>query len=82
LLVLDSINLSVGSGEFVALLGSSDCGESTLLRLISGLEQLSKDSIAADSVTIDRPGRSRILVVQDPTLFPWATVWNKVATCA
>jgi NitT/TauT family transport system ATP-binding protein len=79
LLVLDSINLSVGSGEFVALLGSG-CGESTLLRLISGLEQPSKDSIAAHSVTIDRPGRSRILVFQDPTLFPWTTVWNKVAT--
>jgi ABC-type nitrate/sulfonate/bicarbonate transport system ATPase subunit len=72
--------LSVGSGEFVALLGSSGCSESTLLRLISGLEQPSKDSIAADSVTIDRPGPSRILVFQDPTLFPWATVWNNVAT--
>jgi NitT/TauT family transport system ATP-binding protein len=31
-------------------------------------------------VTIDRPGPSRILVFQDPTLFPWATVWNNVAT--
>jgi ABC-type nitrate/sulfonate/bicarbonate transport system ATPase subunit len=64
----------------VALLGSSGCGESTLLRLISGLEHPSKDSIAADSVTIDRPAPSRILVFQDPTLSPWATVWNNVAT--
>jgi ABC-type nitrate/sulfonate/bicarbonate transport system ATPase subunit len=77
LLVLDSINLSVG---IRGLLGSSGCGESTLLRLISGLEHPSKDSIAADSVTIDRPAKSRILVFQDPTLFPWATVWNNVAT--
>ena len=37
--VLESIDLSVAAGEFVALLGPSGCGKSTLLRLISGLEQ-------------------------------------------
>lgn len=78
--VLDSISLSVAAGEFVALLGPSGCGKSTLLRLISGLEPPSKGSIAADGSRIDRPGPSRILVFQDPTLFPWATVWNNVAT--
>jgi ABC-type nitrate/sulfonate/bicarbonate transport system ATPase subunit len=78
--VLDSINLSVAAGEFVALLGPSGCGKSTLLRLISGLDQPSEGSITADRVTIDRPDPSRILVFQDPTLFPWATVWNNVAT--
>jgi len=78
--VLDSIDLSVGPGEFVALLGPSGCGKSTLLRLISGLEQPSRGSITADGMVIDRPDPSRILVFQDPTLFPWATVWNNVAT--
>jgi ABC-type nitrate/sulfonate/bicarbonate transport system ATPase subunit len=78
--VLESINLAVASGEFVALLGPSGCGKSTLLRLVSGLEQPSKGAIAADGVTVDRPDPSRILVFQDPTLFPWATVWNNVAT--
>jgi ABC-type nitrate/sulfonate/bicarbonate transport system ATPase subunit len=78
--VLDSIALSVASGEFVALLGPSGCGKSTLLRLVSGLERPSRGSIAADGVTIDRPDPSRILVFQDPTLFPWATLWNNVAT--
>ena len=78
--VLDSIDLTVAAGEFVALLGPSGCGKSTLLRLISGLEQPSEGSIAADGVAVDRPDASRILVFQDPTLFPWATVWNNVAT--
>jgi len=78
--VLESINLSVAAGEFVALLGPSGCGKSTLLRLVSGLDQPSVGSITADGSLIDRPDPSRILVFQDPTLFPWAKVWNNVAT--
>jgi len=78
--VLDSIELSVAAGEFIALLGPSGCGKSTLLRLISGLDVPSAGAITADGVRIERPDPSRILVFQDPTLFPWATVWNNVAT--
>ena len=78
--MLDSIDLSVAAGEFVALLGPSGCGKSTLLRLISGLDQPTAGSIAADGEVIDSPDPSRILVFQDPTLFPWTTVWRNVAT--
>jgi ABC-type nitrate/sulfonate/bicarbonate transport system ATPase subunit len=78
--VLDSINITVAAGEFVALLGPSGCGKSTLLRLVSGLDQPSEGSITADGMRIDRPDPSRILVFQDPALFPWATVWRNVAT--
>jgi ABC-type nitrate/sulfonate/bicarbonate transport system ATPase subunit len=78
--VLDAIDLSVAAGEFVALLGPSGCGKSTLLRLVSGLEQPSAGIISANDSPIDRPDPSRILVFQDPTLFPWATVRNNVAT--
>jgi ABC-type nitrate/sulfonate/bicarbonate transport system ATPase subunit len=78
--VLDSIDLSVAAGEFVALLGPSGCGKSTLLRLVSGLEQPSAGEIFADGAAVDKPDPSRILVFQDPTLFPWATVWRNVAT--
>lgn len=72
--VLESISLSVAAGEFIALLGPSGCGKSTLLRLISGLESPSSGSILGDGAAILRPDPSRILVFQDPTLFPWATV--------
>ena len=78
--VLQSIDLSVAAGEFVALLGPSGCGKSTLLRLVSGLDRPTAGSIRADGVIIDRPDPSRILVFQDPTLFPWASVWKNVAT--
>jgi NitT/TauT family transport system ATP-binding protein/sulfonate transport system ATP-binding protein len=78
--VLDSIDLSVAAGEFVALLGPSGCGKSTLLRLISGLDRPSQGTITADGEAIESPDPSRILVFQDPTLFPWTTVWRNVAT--
>ena len=78
--VLDSINLRVGSGEFIALLGPSGCGKSTLLRLISGLDQPTAGTITADGAPILGPDPSRILVFQDPTLFPWTSVWKNVAT--
>jgi NitT/TauT family transport system ATP-binding protein/sulfonate transport system ATP-binding protein len=78
--VLDSIDLNVPAGEFIALLGPSGCGKSTLLRLVSGLDQPTLGTITADGEIIDRPDPSRILVFQDPTLFPWTTVWRNVAT--
>jgi ABC-type nitrate/sulfonate/bicarbonate transport system ATPase subunit len=78
--VLDNINLQVARGEFVALLGPSGCGKSTLLRLIAGLEPPSQGEILADDKPISAPDPSRILVFQDPTLFPWSTVWRNVAT--
>lgn len=78
--VIEAVDLGVGAGEFVALLGPSGCGKSTLLRLIAGLETPTSGSILADGRPIIQPDPSRILVFQDPTLFPWATVWKNVAT--
>jgi NitT/TauT family transport system ATP-binding protein/sulfonate transport system ATP-binding protein len=78
--VIDAIDFGVAPGEFVALLGPSGCGKSTLLRLIAGLELPSSGNILVDGKPITRPDPSRILVFQDPTLFPWATVWKNVAT--
>jgi len=77
--VLDAIDLAVGPGEFVALLGPSGCGKSTLLRLIAGLERPHSGRIFMGGEEIETPGPSRILVFQDPTLYPWRTVRQNVA---
>jgi NitT/TauT family transport system ATP-binding protein len=77
--VLDAINLRLAPGEFVALLGPSGCGKSTLLRLVAGLEPPSAGEVLADGQRITGPDPSRILVFQDPTLFPWRTVRKNVA---
>ncbi len=65
-------------GEFVALLGPSGCGKSTLLRLVAGLDAPTQGDIYADAKRIDRPDPSRVVVFQDPTLFPWRTVRGNV----
>lgn len=77
--VLDSIDLSLAPGESVALLGPSGCGKSTLLRLIAGLETPLAGRILVDGQPLGGPDPSRILVFQDPTLYPWRTVWDNVA---
>ncbi|MDR1854537.1 MAG: ABC transporter ATP-binding protein, partial [Azoarcus sp.] len=77
--VLEDVTLDIAPGEFVALLGPSGCGKSTLLRLVAGLEPADQGAIRQDGATIAKPDPSRIVVFQDPTLFPWRTVWDNVA---
>ena len=77
--VLDGIDLQLRAGEFVALLGPSGCGKSTLLRLVAGLEPATTGRITQDDLPIARPDPSRIVVFQDPTLYPWRSVWDNVA---
>ena len=77
--VLDRISLRIGRGEFIALLGPSGCGKSTLLRLVAGLDSPSAGGLFVEGTAIEGPDPSRIVVFQDPTLYPWRTVWGNVA---
>lgn len=75
---LDSINLDIAPGEFVALLGPSGCGKSTLLNLIAGFEHATSGSLLVDGKPVLRPGPERGVVFQEAALFPWLTVWENV----
>ncbi|TCP33224.1 ABC transporter ATP-binding protein [Sphingomonas sp. BK235] len=69
--VLDSLNLSIAPGEFVALLGRSGSGKTTLLRTLAALDPPQGQDIRL-------PG-SRATVFQDARLLPWKRVWQNVA---
>ncbi|WP_342363424.1 ABC transporter ATP-binding protein [Terrarubrum flagellatum] len=77
--VLDQVDFTVEPGSFTALIGPSGCGKSTLLRLLAGLDVPTEGRTLADGEPIGKPDPSRILVFQDPTLFPWRTVRANVA---
>jgi NitT/TauT family transport system ATP-binding protein len=77
--VLNDVSFRAEPGEFVALLGPSGCGKSTLLRLVAGLEPPTAGTLLVDGASITRPHPSRVLVFQDPTLYPWRTVRRNAA---
>jgi ABC-type nitrate/sulfonate/bicarbonate transport system ATPase subunit len=79
IVVLNNIDLEFTSGEFISLIGPSGCGKSTLLRLIAGLIHPDAGTLELDGELIKAPGYERGLVFQDPTLFPWKTIWENIA---
>ena len=77
--VLEDINFSIQSGEFVTFVGSSGCGKSTLLRLIAGLDHPSGGRIHVDGSPVEGPGPDRGMVFQKYSLYPWLTAADNVA---
>jgi len=79
IVVLDDVDLRFESGDFISLIGPSGCGKSTLLRIIAGLTEADGGTLTLDGEAVRGPGYERGLVFQDPTLFPWMTIWENIA---
>ncbi|HEY9880771.1 MAG TPA: nitrate ABC transporter ATP-binding protein [Leptolyngbyaceae cyanobacterium] len=76
--VLKDVNLTVGEGEFVCVIGHSGCGKSTLLSLVSGFNQATEGSVTLNGKPITEPGPDRMVVFQNYALLPWRTVFENV----
>src|SRR5437868_4999419 len=78
ILALDRVSLQVNEAEFVCLVGPSGCGKTTLLNIIAGLEKPDSGRVLADGKPVTSPGRDRLVMFQEPALFPWLDVLGNV----
>ena len=76
--ILKDINLDVKKGEFLAILGFSGTGKSTLMNLVAGLETPDSGSLTFKGAPITEPGPERGLIFQSYSLMPWLTVGGNV----
>lgn len=76
--VLRDINLSVEKGEFVAIVGYSGAGKTTLISMIAGLLKPDAGSVSLNDLTITEPGPDRGIVFQNYSLLPWLTVYENI----
>ncbi|PSK87323.1 nitrate/nitrite transport system ATP-binding protein [Limimaricola soesokkakensis] len=76
--VLKGIDLDVGQGEFVAILGFSGSGKSTLMNLMAGLVTPDQGAVTFKGKPVTGPGPERGLVFQSYSLMPWLTVAGNV----
>jgi len=77
--VIRELDLDVQASEFVAIIGPSGCGKSTLLLLLAGYLAPSSGQVRFRGKPISGPGRERMMVFQQPALFPWLTTAENVA---
>ncbi len=76
--VLRDINLSVREGEFIAIVGYSGAGKTTLMSMIAGLLKPDAGTVKLDGQVVTAPGPDRALVFQNYSLLPWLSVFRNV----
>src|SRR5262245_33385992 len=77
-IAVKDVNAIVETGEFVAILGHSGCGKSTVLSILAGLDKATYGGVVIDGTQVDGPGAERAIVFQSPCLLPWLTVQQNV----
>lgn len=77
--VLENIDLTVQTNEFLSIIGQSGTGKSTLLRSIAGLLQPTRGVITFENKTLTEPDANISMVFQHFALFPWLTVEKNIS---
>ena len=76
--VLNDVSFSVAEHEFVVVFGPGQCGKTTLLNIIAGLETATSGQVTSRDCPVIKPGPDRAMVFQNILLFPWLTVMQNV----
>ncbi len=76
--VVKNFDTRIQAGEFVALLGHSGCGKSTVLSILAGLQQATFGGVVLDGREVTEPGLERAFVFQSPSLLPWMSAHDNV----
>jgi len=76
--VLQDLSFDVQENEFLVLFGPGQCGKTTLLYMLAGIEPCTEGTIMHHEKPVTKPDASRAVVYQTTALFPWLTVWGNV----
>ena len=76
---LFDVSFQVQDGEFLAIVGPSGGGKTSLLNVLAGLLPPNSGEVQLNGVTVTSPGRDRAVVFQSAALLPWRTVIGNVA---
>ena len=76
--VVDKVDLNVKENELLVLFGPGQCGKSTMINCMSGLEPVTGGSVEVGGTPVTKPGPDRGVVYQRMALFPWLTVMGNV----
>ncbi|GHV60449.1 nitrate ABC transporter ATP-binding protein [Spirochaetia bacterium] len=76
--IIDGINLDVKENEFVVLFGPGQCGKTTMINLLSGLEPPSSGTVELNGQLVTGPGPDKGVIYQTIALFPWLTTMQNV----
>lgn len=75
---IEGVNFSIKNNEFVAIVGRSGCGKSTMLNIIAGLTDLTTGEVLINSKPVKDPGLDRGIIFQHSGLFPWLTAIGNI----
>jgi nitrate/nitrite transport system ATP-binding protein len=75
---LDNVNLKIGKGDFISLIGHSGCGKSTVLNIVAGLHRATEGGVILNGKEVIEPGPERAVVFQNHSLLPWLSAYENV----
>jgi nitrate/nitrite transport system ATP-binding protein len=77
--VFEDVHFGVKQGEFVALIGHSGCGKTTILNILAGLDQPDSGAVLVGSDVIFGPSLDRAVIFQSHALLPWLSAAGNIS---